>query len=178
MQVWRRVRGLLGSAATWGTVGALIGAAMYVARYRPWPLGAIHWDRALSLMGAFMGGGALWGSVCGLAFGVAVWSLGRRSSFQQVSARRFTLWGAVAGAAFPLLIYTPVVVMRGAFDAIPFFSMIAGISAVAGAACARTIFALARRAPEPRNVAPVLAASSPASMSTVPPATPERVQVR
>lgn len=131
MQVWRRVRGLLGSAATWGTVGALIGAALYVARFRPWPLSAIHWDRALSLLGAFMGGGALWGSVCGLAFG-----------------------------------------------AIPFFSMLAGMSAVAGAACARTIFALARRAPEPRNGAPVLAASSPASLSAVPSATPERVQVR
>ena len=73
MQVWRRVRGLLGSAATWGTVGALIGAAMYVARYRPWLLDAIHWDRELSLLGAFMGGGALWGSVCGRRYGRWPW---------------------------------------------------------------------------------------------------------
>ena len=159
MQVRRRVRGLLGTALTWGTVGALIGGSMFLVRYLPRPLSAIDWDRALVLMGAFVGGGALWGSVCGLAFGVAVWSLGRRSSFQQMSVRRFTLWGAVAGSVFPLLIYTPAVLMRGWFGAIPLFSMLTGISAMAGAVCARAIFALARRAPESGTLPAELVAS-------------------
>src|SRR5262245_37188221 len=129
MQIRRRLRGLFGIAVTWGAVGALIGASMFLVRYRPWSVGVTHWCRAVSAMGAFIGAGALWGSVCGLAFGVAVWTYGRRSSLQQMTARRFTFWGAVAGAAFPVLIYTPAVVMRGAFGAIPFFSMLMGMSA-------------------------------------------------
>ena len=134
MPRWRLARGLFGTALTWGAVGAFIGAAMFVARYRPWPVSAMHGERFFRLLGAFLGGGALWGAVCGVAFGVAVWRLGRRGSLEQVSTRRVMLWGALAGAAFPLLIYTPVV-LRGAFGAIPFFATIAGVSAVCWRSC-------------------------------------------
>lgn len=142
---WRLLRGLLGAAITWGAVGAMIGATMFVVRDRPWHVQSIHWQRAFVLLSMFMGSGALWGSMCGLAFGIAVWNLGRRSQLQQISALRFTIWGAVAGAAFPVLLYTPVVLMRGAYSAVPLYSMLAGISAVLGAVCGRAIFALARR---------------------------------
>lgn len=158
MPRWRLARGLFGTALTWGAVGALIGAGMFVARYRPWPVSAMHGERFFRLLGAFLGGAALWGAVCGVAFGVAVWRLGRRGSLEQVSTRRVMLWGALAGAAFPLLIYTPIV-LRGAFGAIPFFATIAGVSAVAGAAVARAVFALARRAPAATEPAELVAAS-------------------
>jgi hypothetical protein len=174
MQVWRRVRGLLGTALTWGAVGALIGASMFLVRYRPWSVSATHWDRALALMGGFIGGGALWGSVCGLAFGVAVVAHARRSSLHRMTARRFTVWGAVAGAAFPGLIYTPAVLMTGAFDAIPFFSMLTGASAIAGALCARAIFALACRAPGLRTGPGELAVSLPENIAEASFAIPER----
>lgn len=120
---------------------------MFVARYRPWTLGAIHWGRTLTLLGAFLGGGALWGSVCGLAFGLVLWRAGRSRRFQQLSAPQLMLWGALGGAAFPVLLYTPVVLLRGAYGSIPFFGMLACISALVGAACGGAVFALAKRAP-------------------------------
>jgi len=130
-------------------VGALVGAAMVLTRLRWWPGRAVEWGRLFRVFGEFMGGGALWGSACGLAFGLVVWRLGRRSSLRDWSARRVTAWGAVAGAAFPIVLYTPLVLARGAFSAIPLFTAIAGLSALAGAGCARALVAVARRAPDP-----------------------------
>lgn len=167
MHVWRRVRGLLGSVLTWGTVGAALGAAIFVLRFRPWSGTPIPAARLVSLSGTFLAGGAVWGAACGLAFGLAVWAIGRRREWAAISPRRFTFWGAVAGAAFPLLIYTPVVLWRGEFAAIPYFSMITGLSALTGAACARTVFAMVRRAPTAAFGQPGLRASIPDSFGEV-----------
>jgi hypothetical protein len=160
MAIGQRIRGLLGTTVTWSAVGACFGAVGFLVRFRPWPLTVVRWERLLVNLAAFMGVGALWGAVCGLAFGLAVWHLGRRWSLQSVSATRVTVWGAIAGAAFPVLLYTPVVVFRGAYGLIPFYGMLAGLSALVGAGCARAVFAVARRAP----AAPA-APSEPASLA-------------
>ena len=178
MNGWRRVRGLAGAALTWGTVGALSGALLFVGRYRPWPVRAIHWDRFWWLFGAFTGTGALWGAVCGVAFGVVLWRLGRRWSLPELSTRRVTWWGAVAGAAFPVLVYTPAVLVRGIYGTIPLFATIVMISAVVGAGCARTLLALARRAPNPPDEMMRLGASSPDRLDATSFAITDREKVR
>lgn len=146
MQLWTRVRGLLGSALTWGVVGAGVGTALFLVRFQPWQ-SSMDWSRLLTRLAAFAGVGALWGSVCGLAFGVVIWSLGRRKGASTLSAAKLTLWGAIGGAAFPLLLYTPVVLSRGVYGLIPFYGMLTGVSALLGALCGRAIFSLAQRAP-------------------------------
>jgi|GEM_PF-2449104 len=182
MHIGRRIRGLVGSAFTWGAVGAFLGAAIYMgllaARLRVWPISASHWARLLTMFGVFSGTGAVWGAVCGLAFGGAVWRLGRRWSFEQLSTRMVVRWGAVAGAAFPVLIYTPAVLIRGAYRAIPLFSTIALLSAVVGAGCANTLVWMARRVPELPGQRETLAESLPDEDTTTAFERVEREHVR
>jgi hypothetical protein len=173
---WRRARGLVGAAVTWGIVGALIGGAMFLARYQPWERDVSRWGRLLTNLAAFMGAGALWGSVCGLAFGLVLLRAGRNRHLHQLSSARLTLMGAVAGAAFPMLLYTPIVLMRGSFGAVPFYAMLTGISAVFGAVCARAIFALARRAPDAGAPQAILGAAPFVTDPEVPLATRDHVR--
>ncbi|MES2306504.1 MAG: hypothetical protein V4558_13430 [Gemmatimonadota bacterium] len=147
MQILRRIRGLIGTAITWAIVGGLLGASFYLIRYQPWQAGTV-WGRALRLLGAFLGAGALWGAACGLAFGLAIWGLGRHSQLHQLSVRRVTWWGALGGVSFPLLLYTPLVLVSGAVQAVPLFAVLTVMSAALGAVSARALFAVARRAPE------------------------------
>jgi CDP-diglyceride synthetase len=120
----------------------------------------MDWSRLLTRFAGFAGVGALWGSACGLAFGVVIWTMGRRKGASPLSAAKLTLWGAIGGAAFPLVLYTPVVLSRGVYGLIPFYGMLTGISALFGALCGRTIFSLAQRAPAP-PVPPALTGASP-----------------
>lgn len=158
MQLWPRIRGLLGSALIWSTVGASIGTAMFLVRFQPWR-SSMNWSQLLIRFAAFAGSGVLWGSVCGLAFGAVIWRVSTRRS-TPLSARQLTVWGAIGGAAFPLLLYTPLVISRGAYGSVPFYGMLTGISACIGALCGRAIFSLATRAPASSD-APVLLGASP-----------------
>lgn len=144
---WRKIKGLLGSAALWGSVGGAIGAAGYLTQFRVWPMQGFDWGRAFMQLGVFSGLGALWGAVCGVAFGLAVWRMGRRWSLESVSSWIFTAGGAIAGAAFPVLLYGSVVIARGIYSAIPFFGAIALVSAGLGGICSRALLAIARRTP-------------------------------
>ena len=176
IQLWRRIRGLLGTALTWGAVGALVGALMFTVRYQPWSLPPERWERATTLLGMFLGAGGLWGAACGLAFGVVLLVAARRQRFDQLSAGRFMLWGAVAGAAFPLVIYTPIVLTRGGLGAIPLYSTLTAISALLGAGFGRIVFAIAKRAPSADRQPAALSDTSLSSKSEVPLATGERVR--
>ncbi|MCA9764297.1 MAG: hypothetical protein KC544_14350 [Gemmatimonadetes bacterium] len=148
MMLWQRIRGLIGTTLTWGVVGALIGALVFVVRSPPWTWGGSDLAHIARFLGMFSGAGALWGGACGLAFGLVVLALGRRQRFDQLSSRRFVLWGAVGGAAFPLVIYAPIILLRGAVEMIPLYGGLTIISAVLGAGFARLVLSAARRAPE------------------------------
>ena len=176
IQSWRRIRGLLGTALTWGAVGALVGALIFTVRYQPWSTPPERWERAIRLLGMFLGAGGLWGAACGLAFGVVLLVAARRHRFDQLSAARFMLWGAVAGAAFPLAIYTPIVLTRGGLSAIPLYSTLTLISALLGAGFGRVVFAIAKRAPIDDRQPAALSDASLASESDVPLATGKRVR--
>lgn len=104
----------------------------------------MEWSQLFVRFAAFAGSGALWGAVCGLAFGAAIWRMSKRVG-TSLSARQLTTWGAIGGAAFPLLLYMPLVISRGAYGSIPFYGMLTGISALVGALCGRAVFSLATR---------------------------------
>jgi hypothetical protein len=148
MKTWQRIRGLLGTTITWGAVGALVGGVMFFARYQPWRVAPQFWARELQLTVMFLSGGALWGSACGFAFGAVIWATARHRTVAQLSSRQFLRWGAFAGAVFPLVLYTPIVVFRGAFGAVPLFGTLTVISALLGAGVGRVVFSLVKRAPE------------------------------
>jgi hypothetical protein len=145
---FRRLRGLWGTALTWGATGALIAVVGYLVRV-PWPRVQVRFlDRLILQLMAFAGAGALWGSVCGLAFGLAILATARRARFEELGPKRFILWGALGGAAFPLLIYVPAVILRGRYAPVPLYSMLTAISALLGAGFGYIVFTMARRAPQ------------------------------
>ncbi|HEX7123670.1 MAG TPA: hypothetical protein VF178_14940, partial [Gemmatimonadaceae bacterium] len=142
----------------WGVVGAAVGVATFPIRFRPWPLGAINWSRALELFQLWESGAVVWGIACGLAFGGVILLSERSRRFSQLSARRVTLWGALAGAAFPMLVSIRPI-HYGA--SVSYFGMIVGASAVACGLWARGAIAMARRAP--REPEPLMMLDGPAS---------------
>ncbi len=147
MKTWQRIRGLVGTTVMWGAIGAVVGTAMFVALYL-WRAAPQFGTRELRVLGMFLSAGALWGSACGLAFGAVIWAMARQRNFAQLSSAQFVRWGAVAGAAFPFLLYTPIVLFRGAFGAIPLFGSLTAISALMGAGLGGLVFSIAKRAPE------------------------------
>ena len=148
MMLYRRIRGLVGTALTWGAVGAVVGVGAFLVVCRPWRPGAINWSRALELFRIWEGAAIMWGVACGLAFGLVILANERTRRFSQLSARRVTLWGALAGAAFPMLLSIRPI-LSGA--SVSYFGWIVGASAVAGALWARGAMAIARRVPSERD---------------------------
>ena len=140
----RRIRGLVGTALTWGAIGAVVGVGAFVVVSRPWPISAIRWERFLTQFARWEGASALWGIACGLAFSLVFLALERSRGLQQLSLNRVTAWGALAGAVFPALLSVRPL-LGGA--SIAYFGGIVLASALAGAIWARLSVALARRAP-------------------------------
>jgi hypothetical protein len=140
----RRLKGLLGTALTWGVVGALAGVPVFVAIMRPWPLSLVRWDRFLSLFAKWEGMSALWGVICGLLFGLALLALERKNRLHELTPTRVAAWGAIAGGLFPAaLTIRPLLGGANPF----YFGGIILASALTGAIWARMSVALARRVP-------------------------------
>lgn len=134
-----------------------MGVGAFLMRYRPWPLDASHWSRALALFGRWEAAAATWGIACGLAFGLVILAGERTRGFGQLSARRVTVWGALAGAAFPALLSVRPI-LSGASAS--YFAVIVGASAIAGGLWARGAMAMARRAPNAAD--PLMLSEEPA----------------
>lgn len=142
MSLIRLLRGLLGTALTWGVIGAVVGVPTYVVVMRPWPLSDMNWQRMLTTFGAWEGASFLWGLATGLTFGLVIAALERSRRLQQLEPSRVALWGAVAGAAFPsVLAIAPL--MSGASAV--YFGLIIAASAVTGAVWAHASLKIARR---------------------------------
>ena len=145
MSVIRRVRGLVGTALTWGGIGALVGFGAFVAVFRPWPLSAASLPRAIQLFAKWEGAAFIWGVASGLAFGLIILALERTRRWAQLSPARISAWGALAGGLLPALL--SVRPLLGGASA-TYFGLIIGASTLAGAAWARASFAMARRVPD------------------------------
>ena len=163
----RRLRGLIGTALTWGVVGVACSVVLFLSNYKAWPIDAVHWQRSLTILAGFLAGGALWGGASGVAFGLVLLSAVRRRGYQYLSSSRITAWGAIAGAAFPLLLYTPIL-LQGAQNVLPLYALVTGVSAIAGAVCARVSYALAQRAPVEASES-IAAVSAPHELLTAMP---------
>ena len=138
----RRIRGLVGTALTWGAMGAVVGVGAFVGVMRPWPISAIRWEPFLTRFALWEGMSITWGLACGLAFALVFLALERSRGLQQLSPTRVTAWGALAGAVFPALLSVRPL-LGGA--SVAYFGGIVLASALAGAIWARMSVALARR---------------------------------
>jgi hypothetical protein len=67
MTILRRLRGLVGTALTWGAIGAAVGVGAFVVIFHPWPLSEVRWERTLTMFAVWEGVSFLWGVACGLA---------------------------------------------------------------------------------------------------------------
>ena len=128
MRTWmQRIRGAIGMGFTWGA--AWTGAGIVLAVVTgfqadvPFPL-------LFGLLGFF----------AGVTFSTFLALIERRRSFEQMSLPRFAAWGAIGSLVLSAVFATAASLAWG--DALA----IAGIFALASAACASGSLALARRA--------------------------------
>jgi hypothetical protein len=104
MNLVRRLRGFVGTAATWGAafaaVSVVIVGVLAIAGQLP-PA-----DRT-TIMRGLVSIALRWGIVgagTGVVFGGSLMLAERRREFHELSSRRFSLWGFGAGAALPLVV--------------------------------------------------------------------------
>lgn len=144
----RRLRGVIGTALTWGAGWAVIGfgvssvqAIALRAASVPMPIGLWRFVTMVTLRWATSG------LVAGTLFALALWYVGRRvESLGALSTRRAAAWGLGAGIAVPLCI---VALMIASGIAVPLLAMMPLVvtSALFGAGTAGGTVALARREP-------------------------------
>ncbi len=95
-KVFRRLRGIIGAGAIWGTAGAVLGSI--VALVSSWATG-VPFLASLSVWGLGMG---FAGVVLGAAFGTVLTLAEGRRRLADLTPRRAAAWGATAGAVFPV----------------------------------------------------------------------------
>lgn len=101
-RLWRRLRGLLGTAIVWaGTfavVGLVVGAVFWVSGETWFRLGGPAWLRVWAEVGAITG------AISGGAFSLAVMAVERRGDFSVITPFRFGMLGALtAGIVLAIL---------------------------------------------------------------------------
>ncbi len=138
----RRLRGVIGTALTWGTSWATVGLVLGSIALRFVPPGVLPAD---ALFQTTLRWGIL-GTVSGAAFAIAL-SLAekrRARAVDELTGRRVAWWGAVGGAALPAAVL-PFVALTVPAALIPALFLVPVGSAL-GAASAAASLRLARRA--------------------------------
>jgi hypothetical protein len=146
--IWRRLRGLLGTVATWAAVGALVGLFIFVFRYDAWRLptaSAEQLRRWLRLLVSWEFVASFWGALGGITFSVAVWLGARSDDPRRLSLRRMALWGSLAGATLPAGLYV-LRILRGGSAYLPTLFIVGSLGAIAGAGAGAVAYWLLRRA--------------------------------
>jgi len=136
-RLWRRLRGLLGTAIVWAGAYALaglaVGAVFWVSGQTWFGLGGAGW---LTLWAEV---GAVTGAISGGAFSLAVMAVERRGNFSVITPFRFGVLGAL----------TAGIVLAIAFDQSLLFGLIGGAM---GFVCGSGSVVAARRAlPAPES---------------------------
>jgi len=99
MNKWlKKLRGIVGTGAVWGTAGLSVGAFLGA-------ISSIIFDGGLSLPWVLNSGAGLglFGFLSGVSFAGILATLDGRKSLEDLSAARSALWGMIAGAAFAFL---------------------------------------------------------------------------
>ena len=142
----RTLRGLAGVGATWaiawGLIGAAVGAVVGLVSPDLWSYSNPVVDWALGM--------AAYGGVSGVGFGGLLAWHERDKSLGELSPARAALWGVLGAVAVPLLF-----ALMGTFDstttALDLIEAM-GLTAVLGGTFAGGSVALARAAPQPREL--------------------------
>ena len=113
--VWRRVRGLIGTAVLWAgafaLVGLGVGAAFWATGQTFFSLGGAGWLWLWAQVGAVSG------AISGAAFSLAVMAVERRGNFRNISPFRFGLLGAVAAGTVIAIMAAPESLLYGLIGA-------------------------------------------------------------
>lgn len=113
--VWRRVRGLIGTAILWAgafsLVGLGVGAGFWATGHTFFDLGGAGWLWLWVQVGAVTGG------ISGAAFSLAVMAVERRGDFRIISPFRFGLLGAVAAGSVIAIMAAPASLVYGLIGA-------------------------------------------------------------
>ncbi len=156
MEISRRIRAVLVTAAVWGAVWSVPGLA-WIGRLNMHRDDGLPFHLPSVVRDVFMHW-TVFGAIAGVLFAL---TLGlaerRRSSADALSMRRVVGWGAIGGAAFPILVIplVPIVAPEYArqlpdihnFSAALRQAMLVGtVYGVLGAICAGASLRLARRA--------------------------------
>ena len=103
--VWRRLRGLIGTAVTWAgafaLVGLGVGVGFWVSGQTFFDFGGAGWVWLWAEVGAFTG------AISGAAFALAVMAVERRGDFRIISPFRFGLLGAAAAGTVIAIMAAP-----------------------------------------------------------------------
>ena len=145
----QRIRGVFGTALTWGATWAIAGLAQVsVALAFFHPILPTHILLSDVLIQAPLGWG-LFGALSGTAFAITTTRLARRGeSVESLSMENVTGWGALGGAVIPVAL-TPVLAFAFPAAVGPVLE-VAAVGAILGAASAGASLRLARRARDPQ----------------------------
>jgi hypothetical protein len=160
----RRIRGVLGTALTWGIVWSLAGLAcggveLYRTRPRAHGMSAaasVHFMMgpaaiiAAIMLPPLVGFFAVTGGAAGAIFALSLSHVKRVGSVEALSIRRVAVWGAIGGMAVPLMRIVSHLPSHGSPSLSVFIRgtlSFLGIASLLGAASAAGSLALARRAP-------------------------------
>lgn len=114
-RIWRRVRGLIGTAIVWAGAFALIGlgvgAGFWVTGQTLFDFGGAGWLWLWAQVGAITGG------ISGAAFSLTVMAVERRGDFRIISPFRFGLLGAVAAGTVVAIMAAPQSLVYGLIGA-------------------------------------------------------------
>jgi len=153
--LWRRVRGVLGTASIWFVSWATLGALYLlvdVVRHAWIPEVRSQLLSGLVAIGLFWG---IWGAISGIVYGISVAVSQRGRALGQLQARHLAFWGAFAGASYPGVLWVSSLVAPGLW--LTDLPIATAMGAVAGAASAWSSLWIARRA-EARALLPSSAA--------------------
>lgn len=114
-RLWRRLRGLLGTAIVWaGTfavVGLVVGAVFWVSGETWFGLGGAGW------LTVWAEAGAITGAISGGAFSLSVIALERRGNFSAITPFRFGTLGALTAGIVMAIVWSPYSLLFGSIGA-------------------------------------------------------------
>ena len=142
MQIWKRIRGIVGTALSWAIPWSLTGVALAITTI---VFGAYPGIRGIlefvGLVATFYG---IWGAISGGIFAVVLAAAEHRRALKELTMGRVIAWGAVGSLIVPLLF---VILLSRVYDdalipSLPLFAIPAALGAVSAAGT----LSLARRA--------------------------------
>ena len=150
MRVFRRLRGILGTALVWAVPWTIVGALVtLVATVIP-PGGSAWLQSPAALLSVALASAKVFGTLgalCGAAFAGTLALLGRRVTLAELRTSTILEAGAIGGALVPLTVLAARTLLIG--PAGPDTYLAIGLSSVFGAGSAWLMQRIARRAVEP-----------------------------